>query len=47
VGAGQSNATDLYWGRSSGVFDQLGDCIKFQGPTWNGPYRLGLGKACP
>jgi hypothetical protein len=47
VGSGQSNATELYWGRSGGVFNQPGDCIKFQGPTWNGPYRLGLGKACP
>ena len=47
VGSGQNTASELYWGRSSGVFDPLGDCITLQPPTPLGGYRLGLGKACP
>jgi murein DD-endopeptidase MepM/ murein hydrolase activator NlpD len=46
VGSGRDSPTELYWGRNSGVFDPMGDCIRLQGPTWRGPYRLGLGIAC-
>jgi murein DD-endopeptidase MepM/ murein hydrolase activator NlpD len=46
VGSGQNSPTELYWGRDSGVFDPMGDCLRLQGPTWRGPYRIGLGTAC-
>jgi murein DD-endopeptidase MepM/ murein hydrolase activator NlpD len=40
VGPGQNSSTELYWGRSSGVFNPMGDCVRLQGPTWVGAYRV-------
>lgn len=47
AGSGQNSASELYWGRSNGIFDPTGDCVYFQAAGWRGPYRLGLGKVCP
>jgi hypothetical protein len=37
-GAGENTATELYWGRSTGVFNPMGDCVRLQRPTRGGPY---------
>jgi murein DD-endopeptidase MepM/ murein hydrolase activator NlpD len=40
VGTGQNTATELYWGRSSGAFNPMGDCVRLQAPNTPGAYRV-------
>ena len=41
VGSGQNSSTELYWGRVSGVFDPMGDCIRLQRFDGATTYRIG------
>src|SRR5262249_35042408 len=45
TGPGQRTATELYWGRSSGVWDNMGDRVRLLRPNGQTLYRLQYGPA--
>jgi hypothetical protein len=48
MGTGQNSSTELYWRRNSGVFDPMGDCVRFQRPgtVGRGYAVVGPGGTC-
>jgi murein DD-endopeptidase MepM/ murein hydrolase activator NlpD len=46
TGAGQNTATVLYWGRSGGVWDNMGDCAYLVRSIGSNMYRLTYGGGC-
>ena len=45
-GSGQNTATALYWGRSTGAWHNMGDCVHLVRPDGYDMYRLTFGGGC-
>jgi len=45
-GSGQNTTTELYWGSTSGVWHNMGDCVHLNWPNGPSMYRLSYGSAC-